>query len=152
MNVVLAVDVAKTSGWCITDAEGQWAMSGEVDAFSQDVIDICRLALQMDRKAVIALETPSHGNRATLVGLGAARGCWISAWKNATGLKTTPRLKNVYPATWRSELFGNTSKFPTQERLSASMFSGKQSVGPDEAAACCIARYAVLKMVALANA
>lgn len=135
---VLAVDTAKTSGWCIVTDEGRYFYSGECNAFSADVTDACKLVLSHDPKAVLMLEKPSHGNRSQLVGMGAARGAWLSAWQQAGGKK--PR--DVFPATWRSQLFGDTAKNPTRERLAAQVFSKKTGVGPDEAAAVCIARWA----------
>lgn len=141
MKWFLAVDTARTSGWCITDGHGKYFHSGECDAYSVEVTDACRLVLSHDPKAQLMLEKPSHGNRASLVGMGAARGAWIAAWTQAGGKKP----KDVFPATWRSELFGDTAKNPTRERLAAQVFSKKSGVGPDEAAAVCIAHWAVRK-------
>jgi len=140
---VLAVDTAATSGWCITDSNGKYFTSGECNAFTADVSDACRLVLSHDPKAQLMLEKPSHGNRSQLVGMGAARGAWLAAWGQAGGKKA----KDVFPATWRSELFGDTAKNPTRERLTAQIFSKKENVGPDEAAAVSIALWAARKAV-----
>lgn len=141
MTTLLCIDVARSSGWCLR-CGGAYSDSGQVDAFGEAPADLCRRAIEIDRKAVLVLEQPSHGNRATLVGLGAARGAWLAAWKNATGLRTLARVKSVYPATWRSKLFGNVSGFALQERLHAQLVSKKTDPGADESAAVCIASWA----------
>jgi hypothetical protein len=137
----LSVDTAATSGWCITDADGKYVDSGECNAFVHEVTLICARVLDLDPKAWLMLEKPSHGNRSQLVGMGAARGAWIAAWTQAGGRKP----KDVFPATWRSSLFGNTLKNHTQERLAAQLFSKKVPSGHDEAAAVCIGLYASRK-------
>lgn len=141
MKWILAVDTAATSGWCITDGSGKFHASGECNAFGAEVADVCKLILSFDPKAQLMLEKPSHGNRSQLVGMGAARGAWIAAWTQAGGKKP----KDVFPATWRSELFGDTAKNPTRERLTAQLFSKKKETGPDEAAAVSIALWASRK-------
>lgn len=138
MRHVLSVDTAANSGWCITDDNGVYVDSGECKAFSYETTLICARATDLNPKTLLMLEQPSHGNRAQLVGMGAARGAWLMGWEAAGGKKP----KSVYPVTWRSKLFGNTAKNPTQERLAAQIFSKKSEVGPDEAAAICIAVYA----------
>lgn len=140
---VLSVDTAANSGWCITDQDGRYVDSGEVNAFVHETKLICSRVVDADAKSLLLLEKPSHGNRSQLVGMGAARGAWLSAWVQAGGKKP----KDVFPATWRSKLFGNTGKVPTQERLAAQVFSKKSEVGPDEAAAICIALYAARHVV-----
>jgi hypothetical protein len=141
VGTILAVDVAATSGWCIRTG-GEYHSSGQCDAFGPEPLEVCRRALGLDRKSRLVLEQPSHGNRATLVGLGAARGAWLSAWQAATGLSSSTRVKSVYPATWRSQLFSTSCGFQLQERLHAQVVSKKRSLGPDEAAAVCIASWA----------
>lgn len=133
----LAVDVAASSGWCIRQ-DGRYVDSGQCDAFGDGPLDVVRRVIALDPKAIMVLEKPSHGNRATLVGLGAAKGPWISAWKHATGLRTLPRVKERFPATWRSRLWGDTRKFPARELLTAQVMSGRKAMGADESAACCL--------------
>lgn len=137
MKTLLAVDVAASSGWCIRQ-DGRYVDSGQCDAFGDGPLEVVRRVIGMDRKAVMVLEKPSHGNRATLVGLGAAKGPWISAWKNATGLRTLARVKERFPATWRAKLWGDTLKNPLREKIAAQVMTGKRDPGPDESAACCL--------------
>lgn len=141
MRVVLAIDTARNSGWCLT-ADGKYVDSGECDAYGDAPREVCRRAVELDAKAELLLETAFGGSLATLRGLGAARGCWLSAWRWATGKKTTARIRSVMPQTWRAALFGATAGFALQEKLTAQVFSRKTDPAPDEAAAICIARWA----------
>lgn len=134
--IVLSVDTAANSGWCLTQ-DGVYVDSGECEAFGAELPWICKRATALDKRALLMLEKPSHGNRSQLVGMGAARGAWMAGWNAAQGKKP----KDVFPATWRSDLFGNTAKNHTQERLTAQIFSKKAELGPDEAAAVCIAAW-----------
>jgi hypothetical protein len=138
---VLAVDTARSSGWCITIG-GAYHSSGQCDAFGPAPREICVRVINLSPKAQLVLERPFGGSTATLVGLGAARGCWESSWREATGGKTLVRCKSVYPQVWRSQLFGSTASFALQERLTAQLVTRKTDVGADEAAAVCIARWA----------
>lgn len=139
--VLLAVDTAKRSGWCLLQ-NGKYVDSGECDAFGSAPRELCARAIALNPKAVLILEKPFGGNLATLTGLGAARGCWLSAWRSATGRKTTARVRSVLPQTWRSELFGTSAGFPLQEQLTAQLVTGQTNIHPDRAAAICIARWA----------
>jgi len=141
MRWILAVDTAANSGWSITDCNGKHFSSGECNAFTSTVTDVCRLILSHDPKATMLLEKPSHGNRSQLVGMGAARGAWIAAWSQAGGRKPS----DVFPATWRSSIFGDTAKNALRERLTAQVFSKKSEPGPDESAAVCISVFATRK-------
>lgn len=140
MSAVLSVDVARSSGWCLY-VDGKYHSSGECDAFGDGVIDACKRAFEVDSKPWLVLEQPSHGNRTTLVSLGAARGAWLSAWARANGTKAPRRCKSVFPATWRSQLFGDTSSMPLREKLYAQVITGRKDCGADEAAAVAIAAW-----------
>jgi hypothetical protein len=144
MNVVLAVDTARSSGWCITQG-GKYVDSCQCDAFSDEPRALCARAIALDPKAQLVLERPFGGNLATLQGLGAARGCWLSAWRAATGKKTDVRVTSVYAQVWRSQLFGSSAGFALQERITAQLMTRKTHVGADEAAAICIGRWANLR-------
>lgn len=142
MRSFLCIDTAKSSGWCfvadnkIEPAEYE---SGRCDAFDIAVHSVCSAAVTNGSRCILILEKPSHGNRTTLVGLGQAHGAWLAAWYAAGGKKS--RVKRVYPATWRSELFGDTAKMPLREKLMAQHLTGKVNIGPDESAAVCLAEY-----------
>jgi hypothetical protein len=140
--VLLAVDTAKSSGWCLLQG-GKYVDSGQCDAFGSVPRELCARAVALNPKAVLVLEKPFGGNLATLTGLGAARGCWLSAWRSATGRKTDVRVVSVLPQVWRSQLFGATASFALQEKLTAQLVSRKTDIGADEAAASCIARWAM---------
>lgn len=140
MNAVLNVDTAKTSGWCIT-VDGKYHSSGEVDAFGPAPRELCARVIALDPLARLVLERPFGGNMQTLLGLGAAKGCWESAWLFATGRKTLARVGRVYPQVWRSNLFGGGAHSEMQEKIVAQVWSGKQETGPDENAAICIAKW-----------
>lgn len=144
MSALLALDVARSTGWCIV-VDGAYHSSGECDAFSDEPRTICARVIELDAKARVVAERPFGGSMATLIGLGAAKGAWEAAWRAATGNRTVVRWRSVYPSTWRSQLFGSTASFALQERLTAQLMTRKTDVGADEAAACAIARWAILR-------
>lgn len=144
MTVILNVDVARNSGWCIT-VDRKYHSSGEVDVYGDGPAEVCQRAVELDKKAELVLEQPSHGNRTTLVSLGAARGTWLLAWARACGTKSPRRYVSVFPATWRSKVFQSVGSYPLREKLHAQLVTGRKDVGPDEAAAVCISTWATMQ-------
>lgn len=140
-RVILAVDTAANSGWCLF-VDGGYVSSGECKAIGAEPRIICHRALELDPKATLVLERPWGGSMHTLVGLGAAKGQWESAWVEACGTKTLVRVKRVFPQVWRAALLGSTAKNPLAERLRASVHAGRRT-GPDESPAVLIAEYAI---------
>jgi hypothetical protein len=102
-------------------------------------------------EVVLVLEKPWKGDNArAYVGLGGARMMWLSAWENAGGSKR--RIVSVYPQTWRARLFGKTvGTLPLERAFARSSKSSRArgmghglppEIGPDEAAAICIGKWA----------
>jgi hypothetical protein len=147
--VVLGVDTACTSGWCIC-VSGRRVDSGELDTL--DPAELGRVVQwAVDLGAVgslpvcLVLEAPWGGTVATLVGLGAARERWQRAWRDAG--QATGRVVRVKPSTWRAPVLGGhyvsapRDETREQEQLVARAIVGRV-VGADEAAAILIARWA----------
>lgn len=106
--VVLGVDTATRSGWAVRTA-GKLVRSGEVSTEDDDEMEwIARTtvatALLQHLIPVLVLERPWGGNDAMLIGLGAARGAWLRAWRRAQQPKS--RVVRVYPASWRARVLG----------------------------------------------
>lgn len=141
MKVILSIDTAANSGWCIT-TDGAYYASGEVHCYGHGPFNICKMALALSDRARIVLEQSSHGTRKVLQGLGAARGAWLQAWTMANGTTEPTRFTSVFPKTWRGKVFSNAGNFPLQEKLHAQIVSKKEHVGSDEAAAVCISTWA----------
>jgi hypothetical protein len=134
--VVLGVDTASTSGWCIA-VTGRRVDSGELDTLDPaELARVVRWAVDLGTvgslPVVLVLEAPWGGTVATLVGLGAARERWLRAWRDAA--QAAGRVVRVKPSTWREET-------REQEQLVARAMVGRV-VGADEAAAILIARWA----------
>ena len=147
--VVLAVDTARQSGWCVV-ARGKYHSSGEVNATNPGQLEAlvshamgaCMDAGLNSMQFVLVLERPTHGNRRTLVGLGESHGAWKAAWVRSHGRKC--RIVAVPAVTWRSRVLGNVRgpALPLLEKEHARRFKGSIDVGPNEAAACGIAKWA----------
>lgn len=147
--VLLAVDTAATSGWCIS-VTGQREDSGEVDTLdAAELARVVRCAVDLGEAralpVVLVLEAPWGGSMAVLVALGAARERWLRAWRDAD--QASARVVRVKPSTWRSAVLGGhyvsapREETREQEQLVARAIVGR-AVGSDEAAAVCIARWA----------
>jgi hypothetical protein len=131
------------SGWSIWD-HGQLVSSGEVGIDDWITLTrICERAMERGETCVLVLERPFGGsNSGTLMALGAAHHAWRKAWKLTGG--SSRKIVRVDVSTWRSQVLGMTRGpgLQQRERETALSFKGGSDVGPDEAAAICIGRYA----------
>lgn len=151
--VVLAVDTAKRSGWCIS-VSGQRVDSGELDT---DTVIASRLLARLVRWAVdlgargglpvvLVLEKAWGGSTIIQASLGAARERWLRAWREAG--ESPGRVVLVQPGTWRSVVLGSDSIGTKRdvvravEASFASTLMGRPVTGGDECAAILIARWA----------
>jgi len=148
--VILAVDTASNSGWAIY-RNGELLDSGEqstTDALAYiDVSHQCRAALEYcDERdcseGVLVLERPWGGGWKAAAGLAIAAKMWRDGWANAGGSER--RIVRVYPQTWRSSVLAVTRgpMLKLHEREFARRVKNSSAVGPDEAAAICIGRWA----------
>lgn len=147
--VLIAVDTAATSGWAVS-VSGKRLDSGEVDTLDADRLEsIVRWAVSLGAEhkqpVVIVLEKPWGGNVTIVSALGAARERWMRAWRGAD--QSRGRVVLVSPGTWRSAVLGGywvsarRDNVRVHEQLVARAVKGAP-VGPDEAAAILIARWA----------
>lgn len=151
--VVLAVDTARRSGWCIS-VSGRRVDSGELDT---DTVVASALLSRLVRWAVdlgasgglpvvLVLEKPWGGSSVIVASLGAARERWLRAWRE--GGQSSGRVLLVQPGTWRSAVLGSGSIGLTRDvvrGLEASFVAhlmGRRVAGGDECAAILIARWA----------
>jgi hypothetical protein len=144
--VIFAVDTAQVSGWC-SMLHGVVLGHGEVDVLNQtDTPEyLCRrmvnYATDRSLPSVLVYERPFRGtSQGQYVGL------WKAAWVAAGGRKAA--MVGVYPATHRARVLGGKYASAKREvvkqaeiRLAAGV-TGQRDVGPDEAAAVCIALWA----------
>lgn len=147
--VVLAVDTATRSGWSIAVC-GKYDRSGEVH--TRDVAELGRvvgeaqqLAANLEVPLVLVLEKPFGGHAITVATLGEARGTWKSAWRSA-GL-SDGKVTMVMPQTWRASVLGPGINRAGREIIRARELQlaaaiAERVVGPDEAPAVLIARWA----------
>lgn len=147
--VLLAVDTARRSGWCVS-VQGKRVESGEVDTEQQSatldnlVLWALRLGDTGGLPVVLVLEKAWGGNTSMLQSLGGARERWLRPWRDAG--QARGRVVLVNPATWRSAVLGGywaTAKrdnVRVHEQLVAKHLKGSPA-GPDEAAAILIARW-----------
>lgn len=144
--VVLGVDTAQRSGWCIM-LRGIYVASGEFDLLRgpDSTQVVCARALDLGVRnslpVVLVYEKPFAGTSQ-----GQYVGAWKMAWSAAGGVKT--RFVGVMTSQWRARVLGGTWAFAKRddarrkEREVALRISGKPLVGGDEAPAICIARWA----------
>jgi hypothetical protein len=101
------------------------------------------LATKSSTELVVVLESAWGGTRATLLGLGAARERWASVLRELGQAKR--RILSVLPNTWRAPLgiTGPRAQCRAQELAAAQRETGLVSIGPDEAAAIGISRWAM---------
>lgn len=150
--VVLGIDTAQVSGWCI-NVRGHYVRSGELDMLKarhlyemvgaredeQLVCDALALGRTNNMPVVLVYEKPFGGT-----GQGQYIGAWKAAWAAAGGVKT--RFVGVYPAQWRARVLGSRYACAKREearrveREVAQRIAG-HTVGPDEAPAICIAKW-----------
>lgn len=147
--VVLAVDTARRSGWCI-GARGARVDSGEVSVedeptVAQIVANVIELAHEYELPCVLVLEAPWGGNVAVVTALGVSRGVWLRAWKRAG--QALARVVSVTPSEWRGPVLGAEwvsaprAAVRAHEQRTARALVG-HPVGEDEAPAIWIARWA----------
>lgn len=150
-GAVLAVDTATRSGWAIRVGH-RLTHSGESNTLDADGLDrVCALALRVAGEhrvtaPALVLERPWGGLAYTLVALGMARERWLAAWTRA-GLSRR-RVVSVRPVTWRSRVLGGAAvRMRREEIREREMFAARAEcpgvdIGPDEAAAVLISRWA----------
>jgi hypothetical protein len=146
--VVLAVDTATRSGWAIRVA-GKLRYSGELDTLDEHELDaVITDALKLTHGGahlVLVLERAWGQRTATLLALGAARERWLAAWRRR-GL--TGKYVQVYPSQWRARVLPGHAHAKREiirpiELAAAQLEVGSTcNVGPDEAAAILISRWA----------
>lgn len=147
--VVLAVDTARRSGWCI-GARGARVDSGEVSVedeptIAQIVANAVELASSAQLPCVLVLEAPWGGSVAVVTALGVSRGAWLRAWKRAG--QALARVVSVTPSGWRGPVLGAAwvsaprAAVRAHEQRTAHALVG-HPVGEDEAPAIWIARWA----------
>jgi len=147
--VVLAVDTARRSGWCI-GARGARVDSGELDVeddatIAQIVANTVELASSYGLPCVMVLEAPWGGSVAVVTALGVSRGVWLRAWKRAG--QALARVVSVTPSEWRGPVLGSAwvsaprAAVRAHEQRTAHALVG-HPVGEDEAPAIWIARWA----------
>jgi hypothetical protein len=153
-GVVLAVDTARISGWAIR-AGHALRYSGELDTLDPHSLDaavskakVVAIGALSTRPPVLVLERAWGGQVSTIVALGQARERWLGAWQRA-GLSRS-RVVSVYPQQWRPAILGRGIQGIGREELRARELLSAQAecraglqLGPDEAAAILISRWAV---------
>lgn len=157
--VVLAVDTATRSGWAIR-VGGKLAYSGEVDTHDarelDAIIQLAAVGAQPDPTwilpCVLVLERSFPGGFGAIVAaLGAARERWLLAWERLGGRRKD--VVSVMPASWRSRVLGGRAvRMKRDEIRPHEMAAARQEIaaandnaielGPDEAAAILISRWA----------
>lgn len=140
--VVLAVDTAQVSGWCL-NVQGIYVGSSEFDLLKHPSLleEVCRNALELGRAnhlpVVLVYERPFMGTAQ-----GQYIGAWKTAWSAVGGVKT--RTVGVYPATWRARVLGMARAARETARRAEQQLAARiagRPVLPDEAPAVCIARW-----------
>lgn len=148
---VLAIDTAARSGWSLRVNDDQREF-GEVDTLDDGAVGrIVRWGVRTSEKSemplVLVLEDhPWAGTPVTLAGLGAARERWLIAWRAAE--QPARHVVKVTPAEWRARVLG--SAWASRARRDEVRLEEKRiaeamvecPVGPDEAAAILIGRWA----------
>jgi hypothetical protein len=149
LAVVLAVDTAARSGWAIS-VSGRRVDSGEADTLDTTLLDrvvhwAVDLADLSTLPLVMVLESPWGGNVHIVAALGVARERWLRAWRDAG--QAPGRVVKVMPGTWRGPVLGREwvsaprDQVRAHEQRVARALMGRD-VGPDEAPAILIARWA----------
>lgn len=156
--MVLAIDPAATSGWSLW-ASGRYVSSGECGLKLADIARVVNGSLQFAEvasiPAVLVLERPfkqKPGMKYAASGQG--RESWRGCWQLGGGVMN--KIIQVYPSTWRAKVLprgmANAKRevVRPEERKAAVDFviaNGNAPddfvVGPDEAAAICLGRFAI---------
>jgi hypothetical protein len=149
--VALAIDTAELSGWCAITGKDEFLAFGEADTLDGPALRyIVRWAQShADRRGlplVLVLESAWGGPAWVLLGLGAARERWLSAWRDE-GLPKS-RVVSVQPSEWRARVLGKRWSKARREEVRAheqaiAAATVSQPVRGDEAAAILIARWAM---------
>lgn len=149
--VALAVDTASISGWCGITGRDEFLAFGEADTLDGPALRyIVRWAAShADRRGVplvLVLESAWGGPAGVLLGLGAARERWLSAWRDEG--QAARRVVSVQPSEWRARVLGKRwararreEVRPHEQAIAAATV--KQPVRGDEAPAILIARWAM---------
>lgn len=149
-TVILAVDTAATSGTAVR-VLGRLIVSGEVNTLdAPDVLATVRRAQHEATKhnlpLSVVLESPYGGPAYIVAALGAARERWRVALD--TCRVSQRHVMRVQPNTWRSGLWGPKwaraprDEIRAHELATARAETGIEDIGPDEAAAIGISRWA----------
>lgn len=152
--VTLCVDTATRSGWAIR-ARGRLLFSGELDTRDEDELNeivgilASNSACQAFSAKVLVLERAWGTRTNVLLSLGASHERWRAAWRRA-GYPAS-RVVKVYPASWRAKVLGGGAHAMPREQVRPIELASAQAevgascdVGPDEAAAICISRWAAI--------
>lgn len=148
--VVLALDVAETSGWAVW-VLGKLADSGEFNIYTDHgvaecarVCDIARtFALQLSVPWVALIEVSWGGHMG--VGMAPSGGYWTYALRNAQLPRA--RIGEVFPATWRARVLprgmasAKRNDVRAVEVAQARAIVGGRKVGSDEAPAILIGKW-----------
>src|SRR3954471_7074082 len=107
--VVLAVDTAELSGWCVITGKDEFLAFGEADTLDGHALRyIVRWAAShAERRGlplVLVLEAAWGGPAWVLIGLGAARERWHAAARDEGFPKS--RIVAVQPSEWRARVLG----------------------------------------------
>lgn len=151
--VVLAIDTAKRSGWAVRVGAKLYA-SGECDTRDASELDDIVYEAVLRANPLIPWPVPvlvlerAWGNRTnTLLALGAARERWEAAWRRAC--MPASRIVHVYPARWRARVLGGGAHCMPREQVRPLELAAARhevgpgvDVGPDEAAAILISKWA----------
>lgn len=148
--VVLAIDTAKRSGHA-TGVRGRLVGSGEVDTLDEPTLDliVCKaveLAAYNSLPIVLVLEAPFGGRANVVASLGVARERWLRAWRAQDEARA--RVVFVLPSEWRGPVLGGEWASAPREAVRAHEMRTARAltqcsvIGPDEAAAILIARWA----------
>lgn len=153
MTVVLGIDPARTSGWCLMLARERLASriaSGTADSAVERAEVVARALAAVEHspgdRLVVVYEHHTVGGGArwtptTMLGMGEARGRWMEALE----LAGVPRshLVGVTPATWRKATLPRGTARDREALKAAAVASCRARGWPvasdDEAEACLIA-------------
>lgn len=140
---ILGVDTAANSGAAIR-VQGRLVMSCEVnierpEQVTEVVLYLGMVAERFKLPIGVVLERPWGGPSRTMLGLGVARGSWLTALARAGIPKR--RVVSVMPNTWRSAVFGShwvraaRADIRAHELGTARAAVKRLDIGSDEAAA-----------------
>lgn len=159
--VILAVDTARLSGWCVRDAGGVGWGTIDMRKDPEAAEELCSIVVAQAKarrvREVLVLESPFRGNSQ-----GTEIGTWRNAWYRANGTKA--RVVLVNPSTWRAAVLPRGAVTMKREEVRPMELSRANAIvlagdtgsievdDHDAAAAICISEWArlapkVLEMV-----